>query len=254
MLTITPRADHLGATVEDVDLDSELDTAAIAELRQALLEHEVLFFPEQHLDPVAQVRFGASFGALQQHAVLDALPDHPEMVVFDTADKAVTAEWWHTDVTCAPAPPMGAILQMVIAPRHGGATHWASMTAAYDALDDATKERIAPLSALHESWWEPRQTSIHPVVRTHPETGRKTLFVNGIFTKHIIGLDPDESSELLRSLIDHATSDEFTVRHDWKSGDIAFWDNRCTQHRVDNDFGDARRRGHRISIDGDAPV
>jgi taurine dioxygenase len=127
------------------------------------------------------------------------------------------------------------------------------MTAAYDALDAAMKNRLDGLHALHRSWWQPVQESIHPVVRTHPESGRKALFVNGIFTKRIVELNEDESDELLRFLFDHATGDEFTVRHDWQSGDIAFWDNRSTQHRVDNDFGPARRRGHRIAIDGDRP-
>jgi taurine dioxygenase len=145
---------------------------------------------------------------------------------------------------------MGAILQMVIAPPSGGATHWASMTAAYDALDDDLKERIGGLEAVHRSWWQPVQETVHPVVRTHPETGRKVLFVNGIFTKQIVGLDERESDRLLDELCRHATREEFTVRHDWRSGDIAFWDNRSTQHRVDNDFGDARRRGHRIAIEG----
>jgi taurine dioxygenase len=210
----------------------------------------VLFFPEATLEPAEQVRLGRSFGALQTHAVLDALADVPEVVVFDTAQKATVAEWWHSDVTCSPTPPMAAMLQMVIAPPVGGATHWASMTAAYDALDDDTKQRIDGLHALHRSWWQPVQETVHPVVRTHPESGRKVLFVNGIFTKKIVELDAAESDALLQQLLAHATRDEFTVRHDWRSGDIAFWDNRSTQHRVDNDFGTARRRGHRVAIDG----
>jgi taurine dioxygenase len=225
----------------------------VAAIRSALAEHQVLFFPEQGLEPEEQIRFGGAFGHLEEHAALDALADHPEVVVFDTAVKATTAEWWHSDVTCAPEPPMGAILQMVIAPPKGGATHWASMTAAYDALDDETKASVDGLLALHRSWWQPVQESVHPVVRTHPETGRKALYVNSIFTKELVGLPKDEGDDLLQRLITHATKDEFTVRHDWSSGDIAFWDNRCTQHRVDNDFLPARRRGHRVAIEGDAP-
>jgi taurine dioxygenase len=127
------------------------------------------------------------------------------------------------------------------------------MTAAYDALDDPTKARIDGLHALHRSWWQPVEEFVHPVVRTHPESGRKALFVNGIFTKRIVELDEPESDELLAALYEHATRDEFTVRHDWSSGDIAFWDNRSTQHRVDNDFGEHRRCGHRVTIDGDRP-
>lgn len=252
-LVITPKPAALGATVEGLDAEGPLAPEVVAELRAALHEYEVLFFPRAGLDPEGQIRLGRAFGELQVHRVLDALPEHPEVVVFDTEKKATTAEWWHTDVTCDARPPMGALLQMVVTPPSGGATHWASMSRAYDALDDATKDRIDGLSAVHRSWWQPVVEHVHPVVRTHPESGRRSIFVNGIFTKEIVGLDPSESGELLAMLFAHATKDEFTVRHDWEQGDIAFWDNRCTQHRVDNDFGDARRCGHRIAIDGDEP-
>ncbi|MFN8027019.1 MAG: TauD/TfdA family dioxygenase [Acidimicrobiia bacterium] len=253
MITITPETAALGAVVDGIDITADAGPEVIAELRAALTRHEVLFFPRQPVSPEAQVRFGQQFGALQVHVTLDALPDHPEVVVFDTARKATTAEWWHADVTCAPAPPMAAMLQLAVVPSSGGATHWASMTAAYDALDDATKERIDGLQARHVSWWQPLQESVHPVVRVHPETGRKALFVDGIFTKEILGLEGQEGAALLGQLCEHATRDEFTVRHDWQAGDIAFWDNRCTQHRVDNDFGGARRCGHRIALEGDVP-
>jgi len=252
-MRITPEPAVLGATVEGIDLRAPLAPDRLRELREALAHFEVLFFPEQGLEPDEQVRFGRHFGALQEHASLDALEDFPEVVVFDTAQKAPVAEMWHTDVTCAPQPPMGSVLQLVIVPERGGDTHWASMSAAYDALDDATRARIDGLQALHRSWWQPVQESVHPVVRTHPETGRRGLFVNGLFSKRIIGMPDDEGRELLKLLCDHATREEFTVTHQWRAGDIAFWDNRSTQHRVDNDFGDARRRGHRVAIDGDVP-
>jgi taurine dioxygenase len=252
-LLVTPEDAALGARVTGIDLHEPLDAETTAALRDALVHHEVLFFRGAGLTAAEQVRFGRNFGDLHVHAVLDALADAPEVVVFDTARKAATAEWWHTDVTCSPEPPMGAILQMVVAPPSGGDTHWASMTAAYDALDGGTKNRLEGLHALHRSWWQPVEECVHPVVRTHPESGRKALFVNGIFTKRIVELDEAESDELLSMLLEHATRDEFTVRHAWSSGDIAFWDNRSTQHRVDNDFGDHRRCGHRIAIDGDRP-
>jgi taurine dioxygenase len=253
-LRVTPEHAALGATVEGVDVGAPLAPELVRDVRAALARHEVLFFPEQGITPEEQVRFGREFGALQRHASLDALDDFPEVVVFDTAAQAPVAEMWHTDVTCAPQPPMGSILQLVIVPDHGGNTHWASMSAAYDALDDTTKARLDGLTALHRSWWKPVQESVHPVVRTHPETGRRGLFVNGLFAKRILELDDHESRELLEFLCAHATRDEFTVTHHWRAGDIAFWDNRCTQHRVDNDFGDARRRGHRVAIDGDTPA
>ncbi len=250
MLTVAPEPKALGAVVSGLDLRAPLAEEDVAALREALLRYEVLFFPEAGLTPAEQVQLGRAFGPLQTHAVLDALPEQPEVVVFDTDRKAAIAEWWHADVTCSPTPPMGAMLQMVIAPPSGGDTYWASMTAAYDALDATTKQRIEGLHALHRSWWQPVEESVHPVVRSHPETGRKLLFVNGIFTKRIVELDEAESDALLGELLAHATRDEFTVRHPWRNGDIAFWDNRSTQHRVDNDFGDARRCGHRVAIDG----
>jgi taurine dioxygenase len=253
VLAITPSGAALGAYVEGVDVTQPIDAALARALRRALVEHEVLFFPSQTITPDEHIRFGSAFGPLQRHAALDALPGYPEIVVFDTAVKATTAEWWHTDVTCAPAPPMASILQIAIAPPRGGATHWASMTAAYEALDAAMKQRLEGLTALHRSWWQPVQESVHPVIRTHPESGRKTLFVNGIFTKRICELDEAESTELLSELFAHAGRDEFTVGLPWRSGEIAIWDNRSTQHRVDNDFGDERRRGHRVTVDGDVP-
>ena len=253
MLNITPEPAVLGATVTGLDLREPLSSDLVANVRAALLHHQVLFFPEAGLSPLEQIRFGQSFGPLQCHPSLDALAEYPEVVVFDTGKGSRAAEWWHSDVTCAPEPPMGAILQMVIAPPRGGATHWASMTAAYDALDDETKRRIDGLEAMHRSWWLPVQESVHPIVRTHPETGRKAIFVNGIFTKQIVGMTESESAELLQELLAHATRDDFAVRHDWRPGDIAFWDNRCTQHRVDDDFAPAQRRAHRIAIDGDVP-
>ena len=254
VLDIARSGAALGATVQGLDLHQPLDEDHIRAIYAALVEHQVLIFPQQSLSAEDQICFGAAFGHLQVHAALDALADHPEVVVFDTHERATTAEWWHTDVTCAQKPPLGSILQMVIAPPKGGATHWASMTAAYDSLDVYMQRKLEGLTALHRSWWQPVQEAVHPVVRVHPDSGRKGIFVNGIFTKEILGIDPAEGAELLQFLIEHATRDEFTVHHEWRSGDIAFWDNRCTQHRVDNDFGDERRRGHRVTIDGDVPV
>ena len=203
MFTVTPKLAPLGATVTGLDLQAPISNAEAYTIREALVRYEVLFFPEATLTPQQQIEFGRNFGDLEVHAALDALADAPEVVVFDTARKGVVAEYWHTDVTCAPAPPMGAILQMVVAPPVGGATHWASMTAAYEALDKATKDRIEDLHTLHRSWWQPTQESVHPVVRTHPESGRKALFVNGIFTKSIVELDDSEGGELLAKLIAH---------------------------------------------------
>ena len=253
MPTITPLDAALGAVVTDLDLHAPLSPDDVAAVRDAVVRHEVVFFPGANLTPAEQVRLGSYFGVLEVHKALDAVDGFPQVVEFDTAKKATTAEWWHSDVTCAAEPPMGAMLQLKVVPSKGGATHWASMTAAYDALDDEMKQRLDGLTALNRSWWQPVEESSHPVVRTHPESGRKGIFVNGIFTQRINELDKDESRELLDFLFAHSTKDEFTVRHDWQAGDIAFWDNRVTQHRVDADFGDERRCGHRIAINGDKP-
>ena len=252
-LRVTPRDAALGATVEGIDLAQPLSDELVEEVRDALHRHEVLFFPGQGIAPAAQVEVGRRFGTLHTHSVLGALEELPEVVVFDTAEDAPVAEMWHSDVSCSPQPPLGSILQLEIVPPRGGDTHWASMTAGYDALDDGMKERIDGLRAYHESWWQPRETGVHPVVRTHPVTGRKGIYVNRLFTKYIVDMDEAESKQLLRTLCTHATSDEFTVAHQWRAGDIAFWDNRVTQHRVENDFGDARRRGLRVTINGDTP-
>ena len=252
-LRINPEPAVLGATVEGIDLREPLTPELVSEVRDALNRHQVLFFPEQDISAEQQVKLGRQFGTLHTHKVLGAREDLPEVVVFDTALEAPVAEMWHSDVSCSPQPPLGSILQLVVVPDHGGNTHWASMTAAYDALDDDMKARIADLRAYHESWWQPIEYGTHPVVRTHPETGRKGIYVNKLFTKHIVDMDERESQELLRTLCRHATSDEFVVTHEWRAGDIAFWDNRATQHRVDNDFGDARRRGERVTINGDTP-
>lgn len=253
MPTVTPLDSALGAVITDVDLHAPLDADTVAQIRDAVVRHEVVFFPQANLTPEEQVRLGENFGELEVHKALGTVDGFPQVVEFDTAKKAATAEWWHSDVTCAAQPPMGAMLQLKVVPPKGGATHWSSMTAAYDALDDGMKARLDGLTALNRSWWQPVEESVHPVVRTHPESGRKGIFVNGIFTQRINELGEAESRELLDFLFAHATKDEFTVKHDWQPGDIAFWDNRVTQHRVDADFGDARRCGHRIAINGDTP-
>ena len=254
MPTITPEDAALGAVVTDVDLHGPLDDDVVAELRAALVRHQVLFFPRADITPAEHVRLGSYFGHVDRHKALTALPDQPEVVVLDTdATYDITKVGWHSDVACSPTPPLGAILQMKIVPPAGGATYWASMSAAYDALDAATKQRLAGLTAVNRSWWQPTEETSHPVVRTHPESGRKGIFADRIFTKRINELDEAESSELLEFLFAHATKDEWTVRHDWQAGDLAFWDNRQTQHRADADIGDHRRCGHRIQIRGEAP-
>jgi taurine dioxygenase len=149
---------------------------------------------------------------------------------------------------------MGSILHMQVVPDRGGDTEWASQTAAYAALPTEIKTRLTDLHAEHQAWWDADTRNPHPVVRVHPESGLKSLFVNGIFTQRILGMPEAESQELLEFLYAHAVEPRFVVRHPWRKGDVAFWDNRSTQHRVHNDFGEARRRIHRVTLMGEAPM
>ena len=251
-IEIVPCDAPLGAEVRGANLH-EPDIATVEALRDALNTHQVLFFEPHELDVHEHQALGAAFGEIDPHDELPRVDRDYEVIYIDTGDKGTTAEWWHADVTCAPAPPMGSLLHMQITPERGGATHFASMTQAWDALSEPMKRRLEGLTARHDSWWQPRQSSVHPVVRTHPENGRKLLFVNGIFTKRILELPEKDSDALLQELFVHTAREEFSVRHDWAAFELALWDNRATHHRVDNDFGDARRRIHRVTIQGDRP-
>jgi taurine dioxygenase len=225
----------------------------VAEVRRALVEHQILIFPRQTLSPEQHIEFASQFGVPEIHPTREDAADHPEIFIIDTADGAPTAEWWHTDMTALPAPPLGSILHMQISPESGGDTEWASQTAAYEHLPRDVQERIQGLRAVHKAWWDPEMQSVHPVVRKHPESGLRSLFVNGIFTQRILELSETESDDLLQYLYAHSTQERFTHRHAWQAGDVAFWDNRSTQHRVENDFGEARRRIHRVTLTGDIP-
>ena len=251
-IQIEPCDAALGAEVRGANLH-EPDTATIDTLRQALVTHQVLFFEPHELAVHEHQALAAAFGEIAPHDELPLVDDEYDVIHLDTGEKAPTAEWWHADVTCAPAPPMGSLLHMQITPDRGGATHFASMTRAWEALSEPMKQRLEGLTARHDSWWQPLQSSIHPVVRTHPESGRKLIFVNYIFTKQIVELPEDESDALLQELFDHTAREEFSVRHEWSPFELALWDNRATHHRVDNDFGEARRRIHRVTIQGDRP-
>jgi taurine dioxygenase len=201
--------------------------------------------------------------------VLQQMADqgHPEIVVRESdAKRPVVADRWHSDVTFEREPPLGSILRAVAVPDAGGDTIWASMTAAYDALSEPMKSALERLRALHSGAGFRRQAdegqsqtlarnemTAHPVIRTHPETGRKSIFVNSAFTKRIEGMKPRESEVLLAFLYEHVTSPEFSCRFRWRKNSIAMWDNRCTQHRVVADNLTAYRRMERATIVGDRP-
>jgi taurine dioxygenase len=214
--------------------------------------------------------FARQFGELHVHPVLQQMADqgHPEIVVLESdASRPIVADRWHSDVTFEKCPPLGSILRAVAVPAAGGDTMWASMYAAWDALSDAMQRLLSGLTAFHDGGGfraiarneaqkkdlEARQTAVHPVVRTHPVTGRKALFVNSVFTKGIIGMKPAESRALLGFLYEHLATPDFTCRFRWRKDSLAMWDNRCTQHRVLADALPEYRRMERVTLIGDAP-
>jgi alpha-ketoglutarate-dependent taurine dioxygenase len=260
---------HCGAEVRGIDLSRPLDAAAASALQRALAEHCVLFFRDQSMTPEQQKALGRRFGPLHIHpAYPDILDGHPEIMVIraDENSKRIAGEDWHSDVSCDAEPPLGSILYMQEVPTSGGDTLFASMYAAYEALSAPMRGFLAGLTALHdgESTYRgryegmknsdtPYPSSEHPVVRTHPVSGRQALFVNRIFTKRIVQLAPRESDALLELLFRHVETPEFHCRFQWAPGSVAFWDNRCAQHHALWDYYPQRRRGLRVTIQGDRP-
>ena len=268
-ISVSPVAGALGAEISGVDLGS-LSDAAFAEIRAALLEHQVVFFRDQELTRDQHKAFGRRFGTLHVHPFLQPLKDegYPEFVVLESdANRPFVAEAWHSDVTFQEEPPLGSVLRCVEAPEFGGDTMWASMYAAYEALSGPMQRLLSDLVAIHDTSRtfsrenyghigkraERVVAAEHPVVRTHPETGRKALFVNSAFTQAIKGMKPAESAALLGFLYHHLESPDFTCRFRWRKNSMAMWDNRCTQHRVVADHVAAYRRMERVTIEGDKP-
>jgi taurine dioxygenase len=273
MLDIKPMAGALGAEIHGMDLGRDLSSDEFSQLRQLLNEHEVIFFREQDISPARQKALASSFGPLQTHPAYATIEGFPEITILEsTAEKPTKIEAWHSDMTFRQHPPLGTVLKSVIVPEKGGDTLWASMTTAYDALSTPMQKFLEQLSAFHdfshgfrESLAEPggkerlaeavsaNPPVRHPVIRTHPETGKKVIFVNSLFTTHIEELTAKESEAVLAFLYRHVTTDEFTCRFQWRAHSIAIWDNRSTQHKPVNDYFPAHRRMERITIDGDRP-
>ena len=273
MLDIKPMAGALGAEIHGLDLSGQLGAGQLARLRELLNEYEVIFFRDQDISPAAQKALALSFGPLQTHPAYDTVEGFPELTILEsTPEKPTRIEAWHSDMTFRQHPPMGTVLRAVVIPPKGGDTLWASMTAAYQGLSPPMQEFLQGLTAVHdfahgfkESLAEPggrerladavaaNSPVRHPVIRTHPETGRKVIFVNSLFTTHIEGLARAESDALLQFLFRHVTTPEFTCRFQWRPHSIAIWDNRSTQHKPINDYFPAHRKHLRITIDGDKP-
>ncbi len=268
-ITVEPIAGALGAEVRGVDLAAPVDGATRAEIHEAWMRHQVLFFRDQAIGPEQHKTFARQFGELHVHPVLSSRREegHPEIVVLESdADRPFVAESWHSDVTFERKPPLGSVLRGAIIPEWGGDTMWSSMYAAYEALSTAMQRLLSELRAVHDGGafqalatehqrreLARDERTTHPVIRTHPVTGRKSIFVNATFTKKIAGMRSKESAPLLAFLFEHVGSPEFTCRFRWRSNSIAMWDNRCTQHRVISDNLHAHRRMERVTICGDEP-
>ena len=242
----------LGAEITNVDLAKVTDNE-VDEIKSLLNEHKVIFFPGQKISMDEHVDFGSKFGELEGHPNLKKNNSHSHPKVFElVASEGGIADEWHTDITFQDQPALMSVLHMVKCPEIGGDTMWSSLSAAYDALSEPLKDLCDGLTALHDArpHGKPEKTAIHPVVRTHPETGKKILYVNEHFTRRIVEMSMDESDMLLSHLTKWVTRPEFTVRYNWTEGTIAMWDNRSTQHYVVNDFKDERII-QRVTIMGD---
>lgn len=274
--TIGPVTGALGAEIGGLDLSLPLDDHTVAALRAAFNDSHVLFFRDQALSPTEQIAFGRRFGVLGSHPYVEANPDHPEVidVVTEPEDRVNFGGGWHSDVTFLHEPDLGSILYGVEVPSVGGDTLFADQHAAFDALSETMKGLIDGLTAIHTAAMQyagtgySRQSTAmktkgednaaasrveHPLVRTHPETGHKALFVNRAFTAGIKGMHAGESDALLEFLFTHAVKERFTCRFRWEPGSLAMWDNRSVQHHALHDYQGERRHMRRITIQGDRP-
>jgi taurine dioxygenase len=272
--TVEKIAGALGAEIGGLDLSRDLDDAEVAFIRQALLDHLVVFFRDQELTPAALAAFGRRFGTLARYPFVEGLPEISEVIEVKKLEheRVNFGGIWHSDTTYLQEPPMASMLFALEVPPVGGDTLFANMVAAYEALSEAMKKLLSGLKAVNSSDMadvtrtrEDRIASnpgkargekfeaAHPVVRTHPETGRKALYVNRAHTVRIDGMTREESANLLAFLYDHQAKPEFTCRFQWRRGSLAFWDNRCAQHNPINDYHGYRRRMHRITLAGDRP-
>jgi len=272
-IEVRPIAGSIGAEIHNVDVSEDLDAATIADIRKALLEHCVIFFRNQKLDAERHKAFTRRFGQIFIHPNYKGMQADPEIIVItrEPGDKKIVGEEWHADTTMMPEPPMGAILYAIEVPPYGGDTLFANQYQAYEALSEGMKQMLSGLQALHSDrkvagpaanknayratkvredadWRE--TVSAHPVVATHPETGRKLLYVNASYTTGFAGMTEEESRPLLDYLLDHGHRPEFTCRFRWQTGSIAFWDNRCCKHLAIHDAGPFRRVMQRTQIAG----
>ena len=274
-ISVEPLTPAIGGIVAGVDISTDLSAVVIGEIRQALLEHLVIFFRDQSLIPDRLVAFARRFGEIGYYPFVDGMSDHPEVVeVIKKENETINfGGLWHTDTSYLETPPLGSILYAKEVPAVGGDTLFANMYMAFDALSDGMKSLLEGLRGVNSA--EKRDaavtrtdriadnpkdaegivtTSSHPLVRTHPETGRKALYCSNAHTVTIEGMTPEESRPLLESVYAVQQREQFSCRFHWERGSVAFWDNRCAQHNALNDYHGHRRVMHRVTLKGDKPV
>ncbi len=276
-LQAVPIAGALGAEIQGVSLSDDLTDEVISDIRQAMLEHLVIFFRDQELTPEQQIAFARRLGPLEEHDFVKGLPAYPEIIRLVREADEETLNFggaWHSDVTHQESPALGSILYALDVPDRGGDTLFANQYMAYETLSSGMRKMLDGLTAIHsavgpfgpagrsKSNWKNMQVVDnesalkeveHPVIRTHPETGRKGLFVNRTFTVRFKEMTVQESEPLLEYLFKHASQEAFTCRFRWTQGAVAFWDNRSVLHFALNDYAGFRREMHRVTISGDRP-
>lgn len=271
-ITVQKVAGALGAEIGGVDLSVALDDATIAAIRKALVEHQVIFFRDQALTPEQQLAFGRRFGPLNIHPYVAGMADYPEVmeIIKEPTDRINFGGGWHSDMSFLETPAIGSILYAVELPDWGGDTLFASQAAAFDALSPGLQATLEGLNAIHSAEREYAPTGpsaqkrelmkisdaegmagrfSHPMVKVHPETGRKALYVNPAFTMNIEGWSRRESKPLLDYLFEHSRKEAFTCRLRWRPGTVAFWDNRSVWHYALNDYPGQRRHMRRVTVD-----
>lgn len=271
LIDVRPVQPHMGAEIRGIDLANGVNDAQFAEIHRAFLEHQVIFFKEQTpMAPDVQIAFARRFGDLHMHPAAPHLEGKPEIFVIHAHkdSKVANGEGWHSDVSCDAEPPAATMLQIRLTPPNGGDTLFSSMYAAWEAFSGPMQTLLLGLTARHESEHVYRgrysdrgvddtgvsyPESVHPVIRTHPETGRKALYVNAGFTKRILELTSPESKNMQKFLFKHCENPMFQVRFKWETNDVALWDNRCLQHCALWDYWPNERKGHRVTIKGDRP-
>ena len=269
-IEVRPLNPVIGAEIDGVDLSEPLAPDLVKQIHEAWLRHHVIFFRDQDLSLDQHKAFARHFGELHLHPNVPSHPQHDEVLVIHADEKSrrVAGQGWHTDVSCEATPPKGSILRLTRVPASGGGdTLFASMVRAYDTLSDHWQRFLSGLSAVHESahvhgrevskedtrYGEYAQAE-HPVVRTHPETGHKALYVNSAFTTRIRGMRANESRATLGFLYRHMEHPDFQCRFRWQPHSIAMWDNRCVQHLATFDYHPEVRHGYRVALVGDRPL